>query len=98
MAKKVYISGPITGTTDYMERFKKAQEYLESKGYIVVNPALFNSNLPDDTTWDEYMEISLILVKICDAIYLLKGWEESKGVELELRTAKHYGMEIIKEL
>jgi hypothetical protein len=95
---KVYISGPITGTTDYMERFKKAQEYLESKGYTVVNPALINSNLPSDTTWDEYMEISLILVRMCDAIYLLKGWEESKGVETELRTAKYFGMEIIKEL
>lgn len=96
--KKVYISGPITGTTDYMERFKKAQEYLEGKGYTVVNPALINSNLPEDTTWDEYMEISLILVRMCDAIYLLKGWEESKGVEVELRTAKYFGMEIIKEL
>lgn len=43
---KVYISGPITRTSDYMERFNEAQKYLESKGYSVVNPALVNSNLP----------------------------------------------------
>jgi hypothetical protein len=95
---KVYISGPITGTTDYMERFEEAQKYLESKGLTVINPALINSNLPKDTTWDEYMEISLILVKMSDAIYLLKGWEKSKGAELELRTAKRFGLEVIKEL
>ena len=40
---KVYISGPITGTTDYMERFSEAQKHIESLGYSVINPALVNS-------------------------------------------------------
>ena len=37
---KIYISGKITGTTDYMDRFGNKQRELEQKGYEVVNPAL----------------------------------------------------------
>lgn len=37
---KLYISGPITGTDDYMERFAAAQKELEEEGWSVVNPAL----------------------------------------------------------
>ena len=46
---KIYISGKITGTTDYMERFGNKQRELEQKGYEVVNPALINSFLPKST-------------------------------------------------
>ena len=36
---KIYISGAITGTDDYMKRFAKAEKELTEKGYSVVNPA-----------------------------------------------------------
>lgn len=95
---KVYISGPITGTSDYMERFKDAQNYLESKGFTVINPALVNSNLPKDTTWEEYMRVSLVLLEQCDAIYQLKGWEQSRGACVEKRHAERLGLKIIEEI
>lgn len=95
---KVYISGPITGTIDYMERFAEAQKELEAKGYEVVNPALINSNLPKCTTWDEYMRVSLVLLDLCDAIYMLKGWADSNGASLEYFTAKKSRIKIIEEL
>lgn len=94
---KVYISGPITGTKDYMERFSKAQKYLESKGCSVINPALVNSNLPKDTTYGEYMTMSLDMLVMCDAIYLLNGYEDSKGALIELNTAKRLGRKILYE-
>lgn len=95
---KVYISGPITGTSDYMERFNEAQKYLESKRYTVINPAVVNSNLPKDTTWEEYMRVSLVLLEQCDAIYLLKGWERSRGASVENRHAERLGLGVIKEI
>lgn len=39
---RVYISGPITGTEDYMERFAKAEEKLTAAGHQVYNPAHAN--------------------------------------------------------
>lgn len=38
MAKKVYISGKITNNSNFREEFLKADVYLKSLGYDVVNP------------------------------------------------------------
>lgn len=80
---RVYISGKITGTDDYMERFAESQKELENMGYSVLNPALVNSNMPKDTTWDEYMIMSFTMLDMCDAIYMLDGWEKSCGANRE---------------
>lgn len=80
---RVYVSGKITGTTDYMERFQYAEEYLMSLGYTVINPAAVNARLPLDTTWEEYMKISFTLLELCDAIFMLDDWEDSRGAKLE---------------
>jgi len=80
---KVYISGKITGTNDYMKRFEDAEIELQLNGYDVINPALVNSNLPECTTHDEYMKISLCMLDMCDAIYMLDGWNNSKGACIE---------------
>lgn len=85
---KVYISGAITGTDDYMDRFKKAENYLIERGCVVINPAKVNAQLPPiSTTYEEYMKVSMCLLDMCDTIYLLKGWENSNGAKHELSLA-----------
>lgn len=88
---KVYISGPITGTENYMERFEKAEKELTDRGYSVINPAKVNAQLPDDTTYEEYMKMSLIMLDMCDTIYMLRGWEKSKGSCAEYEYSKALG-------
>lgn len=95
---KVYISGPITGTDDYMERFTKAEYDLRRKGYEVINPAAVNQNLPASTTWEQYMEMSLCMLKMCNSIYMLKGWRKSAGAALEYCEAKGKDYEIMEEM
>ena len=94
---KIFISGPVSGITDYMERFDKAQKYLESLGHSVINPVLVTSNLPEDTTQREYLSLDLIMLCMCDAIYMLNGYGESRGALAELNTAKSVGCEIFYE-
>lgn len=92
---RIYISGPISGTTDYMERFDAVENMLTSRGYSVINPAAVNANLPGDTTWDEYMKMSYTMLDMCDAIYMLKDWERSQGANVELERAFNRDMKII---
>ena len=86
---KCYISGPITGTEDYMERFAEAEKRLSKEFYSVINPTKVNAQLPEnDTTYQEYMKMSLTMLEMCDYIYMMNGWQSSIGACLEYQYAK----------
>ena len=91
MKERIYISGAITGTDDFMERFARAQKELESQGYSVINPALVNSNMPEDTTYEEYMKMAFTMLDMCDSVYFLVGWDNSIG------TNREYGYALAKD-
>lgn len=94
---KVYLSGPITGTDDYMERFAKAEQELTEQGYVVVNPAKVNAQLPVSTMWEEYMLMSMTMLDMCDTIYMLGGWQNSRGAKLELSYATSRNFDVWHE-
>lgn len=94
MSKRIYISGAITGTDDYMERFAEAESDLTKAGYEVVNPAKVNAQLPKGTSYDDYMKMSFCMLETCDYIYMLRGWQNSKGANMELCKAKELKMHI----
>lgn len=94
MSKRIYISGAITGTDDYMERFAEAESDLIKAGYEVVNPAKLDLIMPKNATHKEYMELCIPLLKMCDCIYMLRGWRGSKGANIELCKAKELKLHI----
>ena len=94
---KVYISGSITGTDDYMERFANAEKELTENGYSVVNPAKVNAQLPEDTSYEEYMKMCFCMLDMCDSIYMLNGWGKSCGANRELGYAMAKNMIIMYE-
>ena len=95
---RIYISGKITGTDDYIERFKEVEEHLGLLyNYEVVNPATMLDHLPDTTTHAEYMHVSYALLDICDGIYLMDGWKDSKGAVMEYDYALEKGLIILYE-
>lgn len=97
MKERIYISGPITGTDDYLERFSEKEGELESQGYSVINPAAVNSMLPKDTAYEEYMQMSFTMLGMCGSIYMLKGWEKSCGANREYGYALAKDMTVIFE-
>lgn len=92
---RVYISGKISGTKDYMSRFNAAEKEVRSKGHIVVNPARVNAELPPETKYDEYMTMSLVMLAFCDSIYMTYGWWDSNGARMEHVLAQTKKMQIV---
>lgn len=94
---KVYISGKITGTSDYLERFTRAEAMLRAKGYTVINPAKVTACLPKSLSWEEYMAVALAMLALADAVYFLRGWRDSNGAVIERGVADDMGKEILWE-
>lgn len=98
MKKKVYISGAIAhyDLEERMLAFLNAEQYLRKKGYEPVNP--FKNGLPQEAHWREHMRADIMMLLRCDGIYMLDGWELSKGAKLELDVASSCGIKVFYEV
>ena len=82
----ILIIGPITGTTDYICRFRQAENelmLLYPHAHILNPCAIDMGGLP----WEYYMKITLTMLKPCDAVYVLQDFEKSKGAMREYKLA-----------
>ena len=93
----IYISGKITGTDDYLQRFERAEKHLNNMNITdVMNPAKVNSYLPE-LSYSQYIKMSLCMLEMCDTVYMLKNWENSVGAKLEWEFAKANNYKIMYE-
>lgn len=90
---KIYISGPITGVSNFKRRFTAAAAAIRKLGHDPINPAL--CELPKGATWADYMRQDLKLLLGCEAVYMLRGWQKSRGAQLEHSTAQALELKII---
>lgn len=96
---KIYISGAITNNPDYKEDFERAEDYLQREypSADIINPALVNSFLPKSTTYEEYMKMCFCMLDMCDCVYFINGWEDSKGCLMEYGFSIKKGIDILHE-
>ena len=78
----------------YKEDFERAEKLFKKYGYTVINPAI----LPDGLNHEKYMPICLTMLDAADFIYMLAGWEDSKGARLEKAYAEYQGKDIVYEI
>ena len=96
---KIYISGKVTDNPDYFEQFNKAYACLvdEHPDAQIFNPVDIMSVFPDGLSYEEIMDFCMYILDKCDTIYMLKGWEDSKGANREYGYALGRDMIIIRE-
>ena len=90
----IYISGPITGITLHnRSAFAAAAHEWRLLGYAVIDPA---ANYDGDSTvaHAQYMRLSIAQLLCVDAVYMLRGWEHSKGAVAEHVVAQALGLDI----
>lgn len=88
---KVYIAGKISGDREYAEKFQNAKEYLEGKGFIVLNPA----ELPEGMSSENYMRICIAMMDCADAVVFLPDYQQSRGAMIEFDLCQYTGKKIM---
>ncbi|MFA6667818.1 MAG: DUF4406 domain-containing protein [Bacilli bacterium] len=94
----IYIAGAITNVDNYLAVFNQAEFKLKASGYDkVYNPAKVSFEMPT-MEWQDYMDFCMLALSKCKTIYMLKGWEKSKGATIEHDYAVKHCLEIIYEV
>ena len=96
----IYISGKISDTTlqrekENIAKFNEMEAILKDQGQVVHNPASF---VDEGYSWEQYLarDLKWIFDNRPD-LYMLKGWEDSRGARLEFELAKLLGLHIMYE-
>ncbi|PSL06560.1 DUF4406 domain-containing protein [Cecembia rubra] len=94
--KLVYIAGPVSGRNPYDTAILFAEAGLElaNDGFTIFDPL---AHVHPQCSWEEAMRIAIHMMMICDYIYLLPGWQESKGASWEREIALKVGIQILTD-
>ena len=97
--KIIYISIPISGHEDtYEQRLDEAVEYVKKMytDVYIITPKEIAERLKDmrpmKPTYKEYLLADIEAIAHCDAIFICKGWRDSKGCIVERAFAKAIGV------
>lgn len=91
----VYISGPMTSYPDLnYPAFNAMEAFLKENFHCrVFNPARH----PVGLTFEQYMEMDLRDLELCDTIVMLDGWQSSKGANIERRRARELNLKVLSQ-
>ena len=87
----IYLSGPMTGIPEYnAQEFARFAEKYRALGFRVLSPPELDADGPKDDTYENYLrrDLRLFLDGDVSRIYMLPGWERSRGANLERHVAE----------
>ena len=97
---KIYVAGPLNAmAVDYLKNVSNMMteaEHLRRLGFSIYVPAidLLMGLKFGYTDYSDYFNNSQPWLKAADALYLCKGWENSKGTKAEMETAMANGIPV----
>lgn len=102
----LYIAGPMRHRVRHnYDAFDLAANQLKALGYNVVNPADIGRHYGIDETAEcpvdtvkQLLLMDLEALAECDGIFLLAGWESSRGVAVEIAFAKCFDIPVYERL
>ncbi|MBT61117.1 MAG: hypothetical protein CMA63_06180 [Euryarchaeota archaeon] len=106
MIKTIYVAGPMSGHKNLnWPRFDSISDHLKLEGWNVINPAELDreAGVDSERRLDIYDYTACALRDVeallkCDAIYLMEGWQHSKGACWERALAKHHNIRRFYEI
>ena len=103
---RYYVAGPMTGYPAHnFPAFDAARDRLGAEGHDVITPADIDRGFGIDGTAERYdpselrrvFRADIDAVFGADAIYMLRGWEASRGARAEHAVAVWLGKELLYE-
>lgn len=102
---RIYVAGPMSGHPNLnWEAFDNKQKQLEADGWDVVNPAAMDRDAGIDPTdlgmydYEEAASRDIDALRSCDAIYMMAGFQFSKGACWERALARDMGLKRYYEI
>lgn len=89
----VYLSGNLLENKNAKDEFYRAELFLKQMGYTVMNPVEILKDL-QELKQEDRIRVCYRLVDVADIIFMVSGWQKSKGANAELSYAKSLGKEI----
>ena len=104
---KVYLACPYSHIDKSVrehrvERVNKKAAELMMSGYLVFSPLSHSHPISEHCDVDPcdngfWLRQDLWILKFCDELHILciDGWEESRGIKIEIKEAINIGMEVV---
>lgn len=101
--RRAYLSGPMSGIPNFnFPAFMSAADQLDELGFDVLNPASRGWGDGDPVTgtnsghtgWQEFLRVDTAWVAGANCVFVLPGWQHSKGATFEVFVAWTLGIPV----
>jgi hypothetical protein len=102
--KRVYIAGALNApTAEYLQNVSRMENWalqVQALGCAVYVPCedILRGILHGQMNYEDYFKGSQEWLKVSEAVFLVPGWENSKGTKREIRLARKLHIPVFKDL